>query len=190
MNMALAKSGLVVLTWGNASGADRRGDDGRGVIAIKPSGVEYDKLKSDDIVIVSLASGQVLEGTKRPSSDTRTHLELYRAFAKLGGSYAVVFGTVHGASSFSGGGTVDFEGTYLPGNSPAAVSIGGPVVLGPANTLDMDIGGTTPGNAANNYAQINVTGNANLSGSLNLIPYNGFVPAAGDKFTVMTYAGA
>jgi L-ribulose-5-phosphate 4-epimerase len=85
VNMALAKSGLVVLTWGNASGADRSGDDGRGVMAIKPSGVEYDKLESDDIVIVSLASGHVLEGTKRPSSDTLTHLELYRAFANVGG---------------------------------------------------------------------------------------------------------
>jgi L-ribulose-5-phosphate 4-epimerase len=85
VNMALAKSGLVVLTWGNASGADRSGDHGRGVMAIKPSGVEYDKLKTEDIVVVSLASGQVLEGTKRPSSDTLTHLELYRAFANVGG---------------------------------------------------------------------------------------------------------
>jgi L-ribulose-5-phosphate 4-epimerase len=85
VNMALAKSGLVVLTWGNASGADRSGDRGRGVMAIKPSGVEYDKLELDDIVIVSLASGQVLEGTKRPSSDTLTHLELYRAFVNVGG---------------------------------------------------------------------------------------------------------
>jgi L-ribulose-5-phosphate 4-epimerase len=85
LNMALAKSGLVVLTWGNASGVDRKGDNGRGVIAIKPSGVEYDKLKSEDIVIVSLTSGQVLDGTKRPSSDTGTHLELYRAFANVAG---------------------------------------------------------------------------------------------------------
>jgi len=85
VNMAIVKSGLVVLTWGNASGADRKADSGRGVMAIKPSGVEYDKLRPEDIVIVSLASGEVVEGTKRPSSDTRTHVELYRAFANIGG---------------------------------------------------------------------------------------------------------
>jgi L-ribulose-5-phosphate 4-epimerase len=85
VNMALVKSGLVVLTWGNASGADRTADGGRGVMAIKPSGVDYEKLKPDDIVIVSLASGKVIEGSKRPSSDTLTHLELYREFANIGG---------------------------------------------------------------------------------------------------------
>jgi L-ribulose-5-phosphate 4-epimerase len=85
VNMALVKSGLVVLTWGNASGVDRKGDSGRGVMAIKPSGVDYDKLTAEDTVLVSLTSGQVLDGAKRPSSDTRTHLELYRAFANIGG---------------------------------------------------------------------------------------------------------
>lgn len=85
VNLALAKSGLVVLTWGNASGVDRRADGGRGVMAIKPSGVDYDKLRLDDIVIVSLATGKVIEGTKRPSSDTPTHLELYREFSNIGG---------------------------------------------------------------------------------------------------------
>jgi fibronectin-binding autotransporter adhesin len=109
-------------------------------------------------------------------------------FRTAAGSYAVFFGTVHGASSFSGGGTVDFEGTYLAGNSPAVVGIGGNAVFGVADTLDINLGGTTPGNGANNYAQVNVTASANLSGTLNLIPYNGFVPVSGDKFTVMTYA--
>jgi len=85
VNMAIVRSGLVVLTWGNASGVDRRGDGGRGVMAIKPSGVDYEKLRPEDMVIVSLASGEVVDGTKRPSSDTRTHLELYRAFANIGG---------------------------------------------------------------------------------------------------------
>jgi len=85
VNMAIVRSGLVVLTWGNASGVDRQGNGGRGVMAIKPSGVDYEKLRPDDIVIVSLASGEVVEGAKRPSSDTRTHLELYRAFANIGG---------------------------------------------------------------------------------------------------------
>lgn len=85
VNQALAKSGLVVLTWGNASGVDRRADGGRGVMAIKPSGVDYEKLRPDDIVIISLATGKVIEGTKRPSSDTPTHLELYREFGNIGG---------------------------------------------------------------------------------------------------------
>src|SRR5215475_1821922 len=85
VNMAIVRSGLVVLTWGNASGVDRASDSGRGVMAIKPSGVDYEKLQPDDIVIVSLATGKVIEGTKRPSSDTPTHLELYREFANIGG---------------------------------------------------------------------------------------------------------
>jgi L-ribulose-5-phosphate 4-epimerase len=85
VNVAIVKSGLVVLTWGNASGIDRSGDGGRGVMAIKPSGVDYDVLQPADIVIVSLATGQVLEGSKRPSSDTLTHLVLYREFPNIGG---------------------------------------------------------------------------------------------------------
>jgi hypothetical protein len=97
---------------------------------------------------------------------------------------------VHGASYFSGGGTVDFDGTYSAGNSPAIVGMGGNAVFGVANTLDINLGGTTPGNGTSNYAQMNITGNANLGGTLNLIPYNGFVPVAFDKFTVMTYASA
>ncbi len=104
------------------------------------------------------------------------------------GSYAVFFGTVHGATSFTGGGTRDFEGTYHPGNSPAVISIGGDVVFGVASTLDVSIGGTTPGNGAGNYAQANVAGAASLGGTLDLASYNGFVPTSGDKFTIMTYA--
>jgi len=65
-NMELAKSGLVVLTWGNVSGADREA----GVMAIKPSGVSYDKLKAEDIVVLSIENGEVIEGSLRPSSDT------------------------------------------------------------------------------------------------------------------------
>jgi hypothetical protein len=109
-------------------------------------------------------------------------------FRTATGSYAVFFGTVHGASSFSGGGTVDFEGTHQVGNSPAVIGIGGNAIYGVASALDINLGGTTPGNGANNYAQVNVAAGANLSGTLNLIPYNGFVPVSGDKFTVMTYA--
>lgn len=81
VNMGLVEAGLVVLTWGNASGVDRDA----GVMAIKPSGVAYDQLKPADIVVLSLETGQVVEGAARPSSDTPTHLELYRQFKGLGG---------------------------------------------------------------------------------------------------------
>lgn len=81
INKDIVKAGLVVLTFGNASGADRQA----GVMAIKPSGVHYDALTPDDIVVLSLADGRVLAGTKRPSSDTATHLHLYQKFSGIGG---------------------------------------------------------------------------------------------------------
>lgn len=80
-NMRLVEAGLVVLTFGNASGVDREA----GVMAIKPSGVDYDTLKADDIVVLSLETGEVIEGELNPSSDTPTHLVLYRAFETIGG---------------------------------------------------------------------------------------------------------
>ena len=80
-NLALVDAGLVVLTFGNASAADRAA----GVMAIKPSGVAYSALRPDDVPIVSLADGEVVAGTRRPSSDTPTHLALYRAFTDVGG---------------------------------------------------------------------------------------------------------
>ena len=81
-NMALVRAGLVVLTWGNASGVDRE----RGIMAIKPSGVAYDALRPEDIVLVSLESGEALPGERmRPSSDTPTHVCLYQRFAEIGG---------------------------------------------------------------------------------------------------------
>jgi L-ribulose-5-phosphate 4-epimerase len=80
-NMELARSGLVMGTFGNVSGVDRAA----GVMAIKPSGVPYDQLKPEHIVPVSLATGEVVDSDLRPSSDTPTHLELYRAFASCGG---------------------------------------------------------------------------------------------------------
>lgn len=79
-NLELPKYGLVTFTWGNVSEIDRK----KGVIAIKPSGVEYDVMTADDIVIVDL-NGTVVEGKLNPSSDTATHLELYKAFPGLGG---------------------------------------------------------------------------------------------------------
>src|SRR5688500_75263 len=75
-NMALAESGLVMGTFGNVSAADRAA----GVFVIKPSGVPYGALSPDDMVLVSLDTGKVLEGKLRPSSDTPTHLALYQAF--------------------------------------------------------------------------------------------------------------
>ena len=80
-NRLLPRHGLVTFTWGNASQADRAA----GVVAIKPSGVEYEALTPRDMVVLDLESGRVVEGGLNPSSDTRTHLELYRAFPDLGG---------------------------------------------------------------------------------------------------------
>ena len=81
-NMALVQAGLVVLTWGNASGVDRE----RGVMAIKPSGVAYGTLSPQDIVLVSLEDGEPLPGERlRPSSDTPTHVCLYQRFTEIGG---------------------------------------------------------------------------------------------------------
>ena len=80
-NKELAKSGLVVLTWGNVSGADHKA----GVMAIKPSGVDYDGLKPEDIVVLAIDSGEKIEGSLRPSSDTASHLLLYQEFDSIGG---------------------------------------------------------------------------------------------------------
>ncbi len=79
-NLELSRRGLALFTWGNASQIDRA----RGVIAIKPSGVPYEAMKPEDLPIVDL-DGHVVDGTFRPSSDLATHLELYRAFAEIGG---------------------------------------------------------------------------------------------------------
>ncbi len=79
-NLALPASGLVTLTWGNVSGIDRD----RGLVAIKPSGVPYETMTVEDIVLVDL-EGNVVEGERRPSTDTPSHLELYRAHEWIGG---------------------------------------------------------------------------------------------------------
>ena len=105
-NMELTRRGLVLYTWGNVSGIDRE----RGLVAIKPSGVEYEELTPEKLVLLDL-DGNVVEGALRPSSDTPTHLELYRRFPNIGGvththsTYAVAwaqarrdipcFGTTH-----------------------------------------------------------------------------------------------
>lgn len=91
-NLDLVRHGLVILTWGNVSGIDRE----KGLVVIKPSGVSYDEMKPADMVVVDL-EGKTVEGAFRPSSDTPTHLELYRAWPAVGGiahthsTYATMF---------------------------------------------------------------------------------------------------
>ena len=80
-NLELPKYGLVTFTWGNVSGVDRE----KGLMVIKPSGVEYDNMTAEDMVVVSLATGEKVEGKWKPSSDTDTHVALYNAFPNLGG---------------------------------------------------------------------------------------------------------
>ena len=89
-NAALVRAGLVTLSFGNASGVDREA----GAFAIKPSGVPCDAVQPEDLVVVSLTDGSVLEGRLRPSSDTPTHLRLYQAFGDIGG-------VVHTHSTFA-----------------------------------------------------------------------------------------
>ncbi|MDD5935351.1 MAG: L-ribulose-5-phosphate 4-epimerase [Clostridiales bacterium] len=112
-NMELVKKGLVIYTWGNVSGIDPETK----LVVIKPSGVDYDTMKPEDMVVLDL-DGKIVEGEYRPSSDTPTHLELYKAYPSLGGivhthsTYAVTFaqagleipplGTTH-ADYFYGG---------------------------------------------------------------------------------------
>ena len=79
-NMELVKRGLVIYTWGNVSGIDRES----GLVVIKPSGVEYDVMTPDDMVVVDM-DGKVVEGKYKPSSDTATHLVLYKQYSEIGG---------------------------------------------------------------------------------------------------------
>ena len=80
-NLLLPQHGLVVFTWGNVSGIDRT----QGLVVIKPSGVSYEEMKAEDMVVVEVETGKVVEGKLKPSSDTSTHLELYKAFSNIGG---------------------------------------------------------------------------------------------------------
>lgn len=92
-NKALVTAGLVTLTWGNVSAIDRES----GLVVIKPSGVDYDALNTRNLVVVNLA-GEIVEGDLKPSSDTKTHLELYRHFLEVG---AVVHTHSPSATAFS-----------------------------------------------------------------------------------------
>ena len=80
-NLLLPKHGLITFTWGNVSGIDRE----KGLVVIKPSGVPYETMKAKDMVVVELSSGKVVDGELKPSSDTPTHLALYKAFSNIGG---------------------------------------------------------------------------------------------------------
>ena len=104
-NLMLPKYGLVTFTWGNVSAVDRAS----GMMVIKPSGVEYDCMTADDMVVVELATGKVCEGKYKPSSDTPTHLELYRAFESIGG---IVHTHSSMATSFAGIGIKPFGTTH------------------------------------------------------------------------------
>ena len=92
-NLDLVKQGLVIFTWGNVSGIDRE----KGLVVIKPSGVGYDVMKPEDMVVLDLQTGKVVEGDLNPSSDTPTHLILYKAFPNIQGvvhthsTYATAF---------------------------------------------------------------------------------------------------
>lgn len=80
-NLLLPKHGLVTFTWGNVSGIDRE----QGLMVIKPSGVSYDDMQADDMVVVEVETGKIVDGSLKPSSDTPTHLELYKAFSNVSG---------------------------------------------------------------------------------------------------------
>ncbi len=115
-NMLLPKYNLVTFTWGNVSEIDRE----KNLVVIKPSGVEYDKMTMGDMVVVDLFTGEVVEGDKRASSDTPTHLELYREFKNIGG---IVHTHSRMATSFAqaGKGIAPFgttHGDYFYGTVP------------------------------------------------------------------------
>ncbi len=114
-NLLLPKYGLVTFTWGNVSGIDRE----KGLVVIKPSGVEYDNMTADDMVVVDL-DGKTVEGKWKPSSDTATHVALYKAFPNIGG---VVHTHSRWATSFAQAGRAipamgTTQGDYFYGDIP------------------------------------------------------------------------
>ena len=137
-NLQLPKHGLVTFTWGNVSGIDRE----KGLMVIKPSGVEYDALTASDMVVVDVETGKVAEGDLNPSSDTDTHLALYRAFRNIGGvvhthsRWATIFAQAgHGIPAL---GTT--HGDYFYGEIPCtrrmtAEEIGGRYELETGNVI-------------------------------------------------------
>ena len=116
-NMELPRRGLITYTWGNVSGIDRE----KGLFVIKPSGVDYDKLKASDMVVMDL-DGNKVEGDMNPSSDTPTHVELYKAFKEIGG--IVHTHSPHAAARAQAGRALPCYGTthadYFYGEIPCA----------------------------------------------------------------------
>ena len=119
-NLALTEHGLVKLTWGNVSGVDRE----RGLMAIKASGVPYAAMRAQDVVLVDLAGGDVVDGDRRPSTDTPTHLALYRAFARIGGvvhthsTWATAWAQAHREIPVLGTTHADLAGDPVPLTRP------------------------------------------------------------------------
>ncbi|HKL60437.1 MAG TPA: class II aldolase/adducin family protein [Sphaerochaeta sp.] len=113
-NLQLPQYKLVTFTWGNVSAVDREA----GLMVIKPSGVTYSVMKAEDMVVIDLVTGEKVEGTYKPSSDTPTHLALYRAFADIGG---IVHTHSRWATIFSQAG----KSIPPPGNHPCRLLLWG-----------------------------------------------------------------
>lgn len=146
-NLMLPKHELVTFTWGNVSGIDRE----KGLMVIKPSGVEYEGMKADDMVVVELKTGKRVEGKWKPSSDTDTHLALYRAFPGLGG---IVHTHSRWATTFAQAGRSipalgTTHGDYFYGDIPCtrrmtADEIGGEYELETGNVIIETFNGIDP----------------------------------------------
>ena len=146
-NLLLPKHGLVTFTWGNVSGVDRERD----LMVIKPSGVEYEGMSPDDMVVVDLKTGKRVEGKWKPSSDTDTHLALYRAFPAVGG---IVHTHSRWATTFAQAGRPipamgTTQGDYFYGDIPCtrrmtAKEIGGQYELETGNVIVETFNGTEP----------------------------------------------
>lgn len=146
-NLLLPKHGLVTFTWGNVSGIDRE----KGLMVIKPSGVEYEGMTPEDMVVVELETGKRVEGKWKPSSDTDTHLALYRAFPALGG---VVHTHSRWATTFAQAGRPipamgTTQGDYFYGDIPCtrrmtAGEIGGEYELETGNVIIETFKGMDP----------------------------------------------
>ena len=146
-NLLLPKHGLVTFTWGNVSGVDRERD----LMVIKPSGVEYEGMSPDDMVVVDLKTGKRVEGKWKPSSDTDTHLALYRAFPAVGG---IVHTHSRWATTFAQAGRPipamgTTQGDYFYGDIPCtrrmtAKEIDGQYELETGNVIVETFNGTDP----------------------------------------------
>lgn len=132
-NIDLVKHGLVLFTWGNVSAIDRA----KGIVVIKPSGVSYDTMKASDMVVIDL-DGNVMEGSLKPSSDTPTHLALYKAFQNIGG--VVHTHSTYATSWAQAGMSIPIIGTthadYFSADIPCTRSMTEQEVMGGAYELE------------------------------------------------------